>query len=177
VIPSFDDQVQWGVALPIFLMAALLQQAIAPAFQLFGGHANLLLVVVAGWALIRSAEEAMIAGPPAALLAGLLGAGPIGTPLLALIAPIAMALTLRSGGAMPKLPSLCGVLCLSSVTAIVVDLIVEFLSGGRSFDFAGFIPIVAGATLLNLVIGLILYRFLCIGRKRKLVRRTRLSLS
>jgi hypothetical protein len=177
VIPSFDDQVRWGFALAVFLIAALVQGVVAPAFHLFGGHGDIVLVVVASWALLRSAEEAMVAGPPAAILAGLLAAGPVGTPVLALITPIALALTLRSGGAMPKLPSLAMVLAASSVAAILVDLVVQFLGGGRNFGFGGLLPTVIGATILNVLIGAILYRFLCIGRKRKLVRRTRLSLS
>jgi rod shape-determining protein MreD len=177
VIPSFDDQINWGLALCIFVVAALLQIALGPMLALSGGHADLLLVVVAGWALLRSPEEAMIAGPPAALLVGLLEAGPIGIPILTLILPIGMALMLRSGGAIPKLPSLVLVVGVSSLVGVLVDLIVQFLSGARGFDFGGFVPVLLGAAALNIVLCVLSYRPLCIGRKRKLVRRTRLTLS
>ncbi len=177
MIPSFDDQINWGFALPFFLAAALLQATIGPMLSIFGGHLDILLVLVAGWAVVRSPEEAMIAGPPAALLTGLLAASPIGTPILALIAPIGLALLLRSGGATPRLPSLCAVAAIGSATAIGLDLAIQFVSGARDFIFSGLVPVTLGATLLNVLLAAALYRPLCIGRKRKLVRRTRLSLS
>ncbi|HTE83912.1 MAG TPA: hypothetical protein VK821_04200 [Dehalococcoidia bacterium] len=177
MIPSFDDQIRWGLALPYFLAAALLQATIGPMFSLLGGHPDLVLIVVAGWAVVRSPEEAMIAGPAAAILAGLLAAGPIGTPVLALLTPIGLALILRSGGATPRLPSLCAVACLSSGAAIGLDLTAQFLSGARDFTFSGLLPVTLGAMILNVLLAAAIYRPLCIGRKRKLVRRTHLSLS
>lgn len=177
MIPSFDDQIHWGLALPFFLAAALLQPTIAPMLSLFGGHPDLVLILAAGWAVVRSPEEAMIAGPPAAILAGLLAAGPIGTPVLTLLVPIGLALLLRSGGATPRLPSLCAVAAVSSLAAIGLDLTVQFLGGARDFIFTGLVPVTLGAMLLNILFAAAIYRPLCIGRKRKLVRRTRLSLS
>jgi cell shape-determining protein MreD len=177
MIPSFENQVHWGLALPFFLAAALIQPALAPTISLFGGHPDIVLMLITGWALVRSPEEAMVAGPPAAILSGLLSAGPIGTPLLALLVPIGLALLLRSGGANPKLLSLCAVACVASVFAIGLDLTVQFLSGERDFIFAGLGAVTLGATILNLAIAVAMYPLLCIGRKRKLVRRARLSLS
>jgi hypothetical protein len=177
MIPSFDDQVKWGLALPILLVAALLQLALAPILGVLGGHGDLFLVLVAGWALIRSPEEVMIAGPPSALLAGLLGAGPIGVPILALMVPIGMAMLLRAGGAMPRLPSLVATVALSSAAAVMLDLVVQFLSGARSLDLAGFGTVLAGATALNVFLATVIYWPLRVGRQRKLVRRTHLSLS
>jgi rod shape-determining protein MreD len=177
MIPSFENQVHWGLALPFFLAAALIQPAVSPTISLFGGHPDFVLMLVAGWALVRSPEEAMVAGPPAAILAGLLSAGPIGTPLLALLLPIGLALLLRSGGANPRLPSLCAVACVTSIFAVGLDLTVQFLSGERDFIFTGLATVTLGATVLNLALALAMYPLLCIGRKRKLVRRARLSLS
>jgi cell shape-determining protein MreD len=177
MIPSFDDQIRWGLALPFFLVAAFAQATVGPMVGLFGGHPDLVLVIAAGWAVLRSPEEAMIAGPPAAIIAGLLGAGPIGTPVLALIAPIGLALLLRSGGATPRLPSLCAAVAIGSVVTLGLDLTVQFLSGARDFIFTGLLTVTLGAALLNVLFAAAIYRPLCIGRKRKLVRRTRLSLS
>jgi rod shape-determining protein MreD len=177
MIPSFENQVRWGLALPFFLIAALIQPALAPTLSLFGGHPDFVLVLIAAWALVRSPEEAMVAGPPAAILSGLLSAGPIGTPLLALMLPIGLALLLRSGGANPRLPSLCAVVCATSILAVGLDLTVQFLEGERDFIFTGLAAVTLGAMILNLVIAVAIYPLLCIGRQRKLVRRTRLSLS
>jgi hypothetical protein len=177
VIPSFDDQVHWGVALPVMLLAVLLQAAVAPSLSLLGGRIDLLLIVAAGWALVRSPQEAMIAAPPAALLSGLLGAGPIGTPILALLTPIGAALWLRSGGAGPRLPSVIAVVAISTGVAVTLELAVEFLSGARGFDLSGFSLVLVGATVLNVLGAALMYLPLRLGRPRKLTRRTRLSLS
>lgn len=177
MIPSFDDQIQWGLALTVFLLAALLHLALVPVVTLFGGHADIFLVVVTTWALVRSPEEAMLAGPPAALLVGLLGAGPIGTPILALMPPVGLAILLRNGGALPRLPSVGAVMAAVSVAAPMLELVVQFLGGARSFDFAGLASVFTGAILLNVLLAAMIYWPMKIGRKRKLVRRARLSLS
>jgi hypothetical protein len=177
MIPSFDDQIHWRLALPFMLLAALLQIALAPTLSLLGGHADLLLVVAAGWALVRSPQEAMLAAPPAALLEGLLGAGPIGTPILILLVPISIALWLRSGGAVPRLPSVMTVIAISSIAALVLDLVIQFLGGARGFDLAGFGGVLIGATVLNVLIAALLYWPLKIARPHKLARKARLSLS
>jgi len=88
-----------------------------------------------------------------------------------------MALLLRGGGATPRLPSLCLVAGLASAAAIGLDLTIQFLSGARDFMFAGLVPVTLGSLVLNVLLAAAIYRPLCIGRKRKLVRRARLSLS
>lgn len=177
MIPSFDEQVRWGLALPFFVGAALLQAALIPLPGLFGARADLVLILAASWAVVRSCEEAMVAAPPAALLVGLLGAGPMGVPLLGLLAPLALALALRSSNPNPKLASVCIVVALSTLAAVTVELIVRFLNGEQTFNLAGIGTVLAGETIANTVLAAIVYRFLCIGRKRRLARRTRLSLS
>jgi rod shape-determining protein MreD len=177
MIPSFDDQVRWGLALPFFLAAALFQAAFIPSFEIFGARADFVLIVATSWAVIRSPEEAMVAAPPAALLAGLLGAGPIGVPLLALLTPMALALGIRSGNPNPRLPSLCLAVAISTVAALATELIVQFLTGGHTIQLTGIGPVIFGATLLNTLLAAAMYYPLCIGRKRKLARRARLSLS
>jgi rod shape-determining protein MreD len=177
MIPSFENQVHWGLALPFFLAAAVIQPVFAPTISLLGGHPDFVLMLIAGWALVRSPEEAMVAGPPAAILAGLLSAGPIGTPVLALLVPIGLALLLRSGGGTPRLPSLCAVAAATSIVAVGLDLTVQFLSGERDFMFTGIWAVTIGSTILNLLIAVAMYPLLRIGRKRKLVQRARLSLS
>jgi rod shape-determining protein MreD len=177
MIPSFDDQVRWGLALPIFLAAALLQCALIPGFGLFGARADFVLIVATSWAIVRSPEEAMVAAPPAALLVGLLGAGPIGIPLLSLLTPMALALAVRDGNPNPRLPSLCLAMVVSTVAAFAIELTVQFLAGGHTIQLTGVPWVLLGTTLLNTLFAAAIYWPLCIGRKRKLVRRARLSLS
>ncbi len=177
MIPSFDDQLHWGVTLAVMLTAVMLQLALAPSLSLLGGHADLLLVAAAAWSLVRSPQEVMIAAPPAAVLEGLLGAGPIGTPVLTLLAPVAIALWLRGGGAVPRFPSVIAVVAVSTCVALALDFGVQFLGGARGFDLAGLGPVLIGATVLNVLCAALLYWPLKIGRPRKLARRARLSLS
>lgn len=177
MIPSFDDQVHWGVPLAVMLAAVMLQAALAPSLSILGGRADLLLVAAAAWSLVRSPQEVMIAAPPAALLEGLLGPGPIGTPILALLAPISVALWLRSGGAVPRFPSVIAVVAVSTCIAFALDLGIQFLGGARAFDLSGLGPVLVGATALNVVCAACIYWPLKIGRPRKLARRARLSLS
>jgi cell shape-determining protein MreD len=177
MIPSFDEQVRWGLALPFFLATALLQAAFIPGFGMFGARADFVLIMATSWAVVRSPEEAMIAAPPAALIAGLLGAGPIGVPLLALITPMALALGIRDGNPNPRLPSLCLAMAISTVAALAEELTVQFLTGGHTIQLTGIGSVLIGATLLNTLLAAALYGPLCIGRKRKLARRARLSLS
>jgi hypothetical protein len=65
----------------------------------------------------------------------------------------------------------------SSIAAVMLDLTVQFLGGERQFHFTGLGSILIGATILNVLLVAAIYRPLCIGRHRKLVRRARLSLS
>jgi hypothetical protein len=119
----------------------------------------------------------MLTAPPAALIEGLLGPGPIGTPILALLAPVSIALWLRSGGAVPRFPSVIAVVAVSTCVALALDLGVQFLGGARGFDLSGLGPVLVGATALNVLCAALMYWPLKIGRPRKLARRARLSLS
>lgn len=177
MLPSFEDKVHWARALPFFLAAVLLQDAIGPATWLLGARFDLLLVLTLSWALVRSCEEAMVAALPAALLFGILGTGPIGASLLGLMPPIAIALGMRNNNPTPRLPTVCAAMALSTVAALGIELIVRFLSGEQTINISGLWTVLAGETILNIGVATILYRPLCIGRTRSLVRRTGLSLS
>lgn len=177
MIPTFDDQARWGLALPFFLAAALLQAALIPGPGLLGAHADFVLVLATGWAVVRSCEEVMLVAPPAALLVGLLGAGPLGAPLLGLLPPIALALGVRDRNPNPRLLSVCIVMMLSTAAAVGLELTIRFLSGEQRLDLAGLGPVLIGEILLNTLLVTVIYRPLCVGRKRRLARRTHLSLS
>ena len=118
-----------------------------------------------------------MAAPPAALLSGLLGAGPIGVPLLSLLTPVALALAIRDANPNPRLPSLCLAMAISTVAALATELVVQFLAGGRTIQLSGIGSVLIGATVVNTLFAAAIYWPLCLGRKRKLVRRARLSLS
>ena len=177
MIPGFEDKVHWARALPFFLGAVLLQNTVAPAPWLLGARFDLLLVLTLGWALVRSCEEAMVAALPAALLTGMLGTAPIGAPILELLPPIALALAIRNGNPNPRLLAVCVAMAVSSFVALGIELILRFLNGEQAINIAGLVTVVAGETVLNVLVAAVFYKPLCIGRTRTLVRRTGLSLS
>jgi rod shape-determining protein MreD len=177
LIPTFEDKVHWGLALPFFVAAVLIQAALAPTTWLLGARLDLLLVMTVSWALIRSCEEAMVASLPAALLLGLLGTGPIGVSLLALMPPIGLSLVVRSGNPNPRLLALCLATAVCTVAALAVEIIVRFLGGEQNINLSGLWAVLLGETILNTLVAALLYWPLSIGRTRKLVRRTGLSLS
>ena len=169
------DRLTYVLLALLFGLVAILQSAAIPSPHVYGAHADLLLVLVALWALLRSSEEVMAAAPPAALLAGLLGAGAIGTPLLVLIAPVGLALLLRPRGKSGLAPLLC-VVAASTTWALLVNLSVDFMSGQHALHLSGIGSVLLGALILNSALALVLYGPVRLVRKRHLVRRTQLSL-
>lgn len=160
----------------LFGLIAILQSADVPSPSLFGAHADLLLVLVAAWALLRSSDEVMVAAPPAALLAGLLGAGPIGAPLLVLIAPVGLALLLRQRER-NHLPGLVLLVAVSTIWALLITLGADFMSGQQALHLGGAGGVLLGAVVLNLTLALVIYWPLRFVRKRQLLRKAGLSLS
>lgn len=79
---------------PLILLVAIAQVAVVPYFPLLGVTANLLLVLLACWAIIRGPTEVMILIPVAGLFKDLITADPVGVSLLALM-PIVLLAAIR----------------------------------------------------------------------------------
>jgi len=76
------------LAVPLTLFIIVLQVAAAPSFTYLTVHADLVVVWLGCWAVIRGRNEVMVLIPVAGIGLGLLGREPLGTSLLALM-PIA----------------------------------------------------------------------------------------
>jgi rod shape-determining protein MreD len=83
--------VRYYIGVPLVLFVAVVQTASLPLFSVFGAHPNLMLIVLASWAIVRGREEAMMLIPVAGLTLGLLDSHPLGLHLLALV-PLALLL-------------------------------------------------------------------------------------
>ncbi|HEY8492002.1 MAG TPA: rod shape-determining protein MreD [Dehalococcoidia bacterium] len=77
------------VAVPLLLLVALAQSAVLPAFATPWLRPDLVLVLLAAWAVARSPEELMVLAPLGGVWLDLLGPAPVGVSVLAL-APVVL---------------------------------------------------------------------------------------
>lgn len=173
---AVTTHVWYLVALPLFLVAAIVQASTGAGPQLLGARPDLLLVLVTTWAIVRSPEETMLAAPPAALLAGMLGAGAVGIPVLAILLPIALALLLRSSR-QNRLATLVVAVTLATAWLVLLDLTISFLTGEHGLRLSGVGHILAAELTLNLGLAVVFFLPLRFNRRRQMRRRSRLSLS
>lgn len=82
---------RYYIGVPLLLFVVVVQTASLPLFSVFGTHPNLVLILLASWAIVRGQEEALVLIPLAGLTLGLLDSQPLGLHLLAL-APLALLL-------------------------------------------------------------------------------------
>ncbi|HLZ69848.1 MAG TPA: hypothetical protein VKV26_08070 [Dehalococcoidia bacterium] len=81
----------WYAAAPLTLLVALLQIGAAPSLVFFGVHADLPVVWLCCWGVIRGRQEVLALIPIAGLTIGLAGGEPLGASLLALLPVAALA--------------------------------------------------------------------------------------
>jgi rod shape-determining protein MreD len=74
------------VLIPLSTFLVILQTAVLPFFALLDGRADLVLLLVVGWALTGRLEQAMILGLVSGMLLDLLSGLPLGISSIALIA-------------------------------------------------------------------------------------------
>lgn len=165
------------VALVVFVAAVFVQTAPGPHISVLGAQADLLMVAVAAWAFARGHEEVMQTAPPAAVLAGLLEPGPIGVPLLSLLAPIGLAMLFRSRHHSERLPALLLAVLASTIWVFILGVSADLLSG-QGFDrLAGAGATLLGMVALNLLAATLFYQPLRLARKGVPVKRTRVGLT
>jgi rod shape-determining protein MreD len=165
------------LALLTFLLAALVQTTAGAGPWFFGVHVGWLLVTVTTWAIVRGPDEVFTTAPPAAILAGLLGDGPIGTPLLALLAPVGLAVLLRDAVRARRWPALALAIVASTICAFFLGLIVDFIGGDHAIDLSGFGSLLGRSVLLNLGVATMLFFPLRVSQKPQLREPTRVGLS
>lgn len=76
------------IAIPLFLILAVLQTAVLPHFPLFGAVVQLPLLVVICWTLLHGLEEGLIWAFIAGLCTDLFSIGPFGATALAYITAV-----------------------------------------------------------------------------------------
>ena len=77
------------IAIPLLLLAALCEVAVAPMFRVAGLQPNLVLIFLTAWLIARGQSEAFVLIPIGGFLLGLVDGAPLGTAIVAM-APLAL---------------------------------------------------------------------------------------
>ena len=80
--------------IPLLLIAALCEVAVAPMFRVSGLQPNLVLVILTAWLIARGQNEVYWLIPVGGFLLGLVDGAPLGTAIIAL-APLALLQDIR----------------------------------------------------------------------------------
>ncbi|MDQ4100524.1 MAG: rod shape-determining protein MreD, partial [Chloroflexota bacterium] len=135
----------------------LLEIAFAPGATVFGGRAQLSLVVIALWSVLRPADEAMLLAPAAGLLLGLLGNEPLGLSVLAFAPVVALGMLNEERSIERRFVLTLGLVALGTFVYAVADLTI-FRLAGRTIPVAfSTLQAVLVVTILNLVLAAVLY--------------------
>lgn len=76
---------KYVIAVVVVLLVAVAQTSALTSFRVLGVHANLMLVLLLSWAMVRGLKEAMVVVPMGGLALGLVDGHPLGVAVLALI--------------------------------------------------------------------------------------------
>ena len=135
----------------------LLQVSAIPAFSLFGVAPNLLLVVLACWAVVRGQSEAMVLVPIAGIGIGLLTFQGMGESVAAFVPIVAIA-ALRTG--LPARAEYAWALAVVIVATVLhfATIAVSIEAEGSSIDWvAAVTDVLVPSIVTNVVIGLLVY--------------------
>jgi hypothetical protein len=117
------------VALPVIILAVILQTAIVSRIYLLSGIADLPLVMLAAWALQEEVESAWHWAAAAGLLVGFVSALPMFAPMLGYFAVVVLAQILQGRVWQAPLLAMFSVTFFGSVIASVLSFAVLSLSG------------------------------------------------
>jgi rod shape-determining protein MreD len=129
----------------------------APGAALFGGRAQLTLVVIALWAALRPLEESMLLAPAAGLLMGLIGNEPLGLSVLAFAPIVALGATNEERSTERRFILTIGLVAIGTFVYAVADLIISRLAGRTIPVSTATIQPVLVVTALNVGLAALLY--------------------
>ncbi len=74
----------WVIAIPLLMLATLLQSAVLAQIQIFGGSLGLVLLMVLSWSILRP-EEGLVWAALGGIFSDLLSGGPFGGTAIAFV--------------------------------------------------------------------------------------------
>src|SRR5215207_2790079 len=143
--------------LALAFACVIVDLSFAPGATLFGGRAQVALVVIALWAALRPPDEAMLLAPAAGLLLGLVGNEPLGLSVLAFAPIVALGVLNEERSTERRFVLTIGLVAIGTVVYAVTDLVISRLAGRTIPVAAGTIQTVLVVTLLNVGLAALLY--------------------
>jgi hypothetical protein len=145
------------IALPVILLAVMLQTAIVSRVYLLSGIADLPLVMLAAWALQEEVETAWHWAVATGLLVGFVSALPWLAPILGYFAVVALAQILQGRVWQAPLLAMFSVTFLGSILASILSFAVLRLSGVPLLvsDVLGLLTL--PSVLLNMLLAIPVY--------------------
>ena len=145
------------IALPVIILAVILQTAIVSRVYLLSGLADLPLVMLAAWALQEEVESAWHWATAAGLLVGFVSAMPMLAPILGYFVVVGLAQILQGRVWQAPLLAMFSVTFFGSVIASVLSFAVLSLSGINlpAGDVLGVLTL--PSVLLNMLLAIPVY--------------------
>jgi len=141
--------VRYVIAAALVLLAAVAQTSVLPSFRVLGVHANLMLVLLLSWAMVRGLEDAMVVVPMGGLALGLMDGQPLGAAMLALM-PVVLLTEIREARIIQGDFLLAILLILLSTLAYELIILITLRLTGETVQWWGtFARVIVPAAIVN----------------------------
>jgi rod shape-determining protein MreD len=156
---------RYVIAAVLVLLIAAVQTSVIPTFRVLGVHANLMLVLLLSWAMVRGLEEAMVVVPMGGLALGLMDGQLLGAAMLALI-PLVLLTEIREARIIQGDFLLAVLLILLSTLAYEVIILVILRVTGETVQWWGTLSrVVVPAAIVNALLVPPVYGLLWLGSR------------
>lgn len=138
-------------------LVAILDISAGSTVRAFGGSPSVAVALLAVWGVVRPREEALLIAPAAGVTLGLLGQGPLGAPLLALL-PVVLLGAIRAPEASGR--RLTAVVLIAITGAVINAAVltgVDLIAARQSPPPIAAVSALVGAALLTAPVALLIY--------------------
>ena len=156
---------RYVIAAVLVLLVAVVETSVLPSFRVLGVHANLMLVLLLSWAMVRGMEEAMVVVPLGGLALGLMDGQLLGAAMLALI-PLVLLTEIREARIIEGEFLLAVLLILLSTLAYEVIILIILRVTGDTVQWWGILSrVVVPAAIVNALLVPPVYGLLWLGSR------------
>lgn len=143
------------LVIPVLLLALILQTAIVSRMALLSGSADIILLIVAGWAVQERVRSAWVWGVAAGFMVGLVSAAPWYVYLVGYLAVVALARLLTHRIWQAPLLAMFTVTFVGTILILIMTYLQRILLDGVSLVFGDvFTQIILPSLLLNLLLAI-----------------------
>lgn len=140
------------LVVPLLFAVALLQSTVVSHFQIWGVFADLPLVIVVSWGLLRGPREGLIWGFVAGVALDIFAGAPFGAATFALMAVGSLSGLARFTGFRSEIALPMGAVLLATVIYDIIFLIVVWISGYPVYWLDSLFRLVLPSAVLNTVL-------------------------